>query len=207
MRILILLMVCWPILAQAQYGIRGSFLTYDRLSKGAHTYGSVGVDLDVSDRTSIGADFLFRLNLFGETELSDYVQYAGYSVDYILTPRSTQFLLRSSYFFSDDRGFYVSSSFGVRKVSAEVIPSTYDPTGFNQLPAWVVRETAETTLFPIGLRFGVRGELDGWYGDLFVGVGYMLGERNLFKAPYLEAKDREIAGLSIQAGYALGIGW
>lgn len=93
---------------------------------------------------------------------------------------------RSAYHFSDntDASFYFGPTVGVRKVD----------------------DRERTTLFPVGFRMGVRGGLERFYADLYVGGHYNLGagdpvlyERTLY--------PQDILRTSFCAGLDLGWGW
>ena len=62
-------------------------------------------------------------------------------------------------------------------------------------------------IFPIGPRLGFRSELDGYFGDIHVGIGSLLGKGKEKDVPvYLANKDK-LKGFSFQVGYSVGVGW
>lgn len=190
--------------SNAQWGIRATILHFETLTpRGTFSFLG-GLDHDLTDRTAMGLDFTVGVDLFG-TGASTQTEYAGYSVDYILTQKSMGLTYRSMYFFADNDGgaaFYAGPFIGFRQVTYEVSPTTYS---YDE-PSWSRHETGSTTMFPIGMRMGFRGPLDGFSGDIYVGFGFMAGGSDPVKAPYLDSKDR-LSRTILQAGYTMGIGW
>lgn len=209
MRTILTALAILPLMANAQWGIRGTILHYDRFIPKYHMNLLFGLDCDVSDRTSLGLEHSFTIGLFnGEDATSNYTYYDDYSVSYIYDARSSVTQLRSSYFLTDNgnAGAYVATTIGIRMVELEVDPyEVYDSYGRSD-PSWAVRETATATLIPIGVRLGFRSGLEGFYQDIYAGVGLTLGDRELVSAPYAE-EDLTMKSLFIQLGYAWGIGW
>ncbi|MFT3884740.1 MAG: hypothetical protein QM724_04725 [Flavobacteriales bacterium] len=63
-------------------------------------------------------------------------------------------------------------------------------------------------MVPIGLRIGIRSDLDGFYGDFYFGVGYQLGGGDaLLPQPELSEVPSTLANLTWTLGYAFGFGW
>ena len=61
-------------------------------------------------------------------------------------------------------------------------------------------EAYARTQFPIGVRAGVRGSLDGGFGELFTQFGYAIGNGTL-------SEDVRTNPLSISIGLCYGTGW
>lgn len=201
------MLLCGLPASHAQWGVRATVLHFETLTpRGTFSFLG-GLDHDITDRTAMGLDFTIGVDLFG-TDASEQTEYDGYTVDYILTQRSMGVTYRSMYFFSDNDGgaaFYAGPFVGFRQVSYEVEPTTYSYYSYDE-PGWSRRETGSTTMFPLGLRMGFRGPLDGFSGDIYVGFGFLAGGSDPVKAPYLDSKDR-ISRTILQAGYTMGIGW
>ena len=201
-------MLCGALPAiMAQWGIRATILHFETLTPSGTFSFLAGLDHDLTDRTAMGLDFTMGVDLFG-TGAPEQTEYAGYSVDYILTQKSMGLTYRSMYFFSDNDGgaaFYAGPFVGFRQVTYEVDPTAYS-YNFLDDPSWSRRETGSTTMFPIGMRMGFRSPLDGYSGDIYVGFGFIAGGADPIKAPYLEDKDR-LSRTFLQAGYTVGIGW
>jgi hypothetical protein len=169
----------------------------------------LGLDHDPTDRTSIGLDFISHIDLFGEAaDRSESTSYGAYTVSYN-TARSVKGLqLRSNYFISGhgNAGFYMGTYIGFRTISLTVDPFVYTTGIVTTTPNWARRTTTDAMVFPIGLRWGLRSEMDTWYQDIYFAMGFQAGGGNTDQPPFLVAKDK-IKGFSIQAGYALGFGW
>jgi hypothetical protein len=195
----------------AQMGLRISPLNYENVEKGANTSFIVGMDMDISDRTAMAADFGFGFDLYGVAQTaSETYLYDGYQVTVSPITRTQALTLRSMYFLSDmTSGSYIATSLGFRTVRLQLDPSVWDPNGSfgTPLPAWAGSSESKITLTQLGLRFGLRSELEGFYGDLYVGFGVNLGELDGLLPVYLRSSDWALSRAYVQAGYSFGIGW
>lgn len=95
---------------------------------------------------------------------------------------------RSAYHFNDNSStsFYMGPTLGVRR-------STYEEGA---------------TMLPVGLRMGVRGGLERWYGDLFAGFQFM----PILSGYYYEEGDYTVKRTTslpatIYVGVDVGFGW
>ncbi|MCU0318704.1 MAG: hypothetical protein MUE88_01295 [Flavobacteriales bacterium] len=204
--------VLWSLLStHAQMGLRISPLNYENVEKGANMGFVFGADADLSDRTAMAFDYGFAFDLFGDgSNTRESLSYDGYQVDVSTITRTRNFTLRSLYFFSDMAGGpYIATSIGIRTVILELDPSVWDTNssfGF-PAPAWARATESKTTLTQLGLRVGSRSELDGYYGEFYIGVGVNLGELDGMLPPYMAASDWSLSRTYFQAGYSFGIGW
>ncbi len=176
----ILILLCSVGFANAQTGIRFTFLDFDQISTNWRPDILVGFDKNLGDRLSIGVDVVkgFR---FDQND-DDFYAMNTWGIQY-----------RSQYFFGSS--VYIGSTIGFRRIALSVNP---DPFGtyysvYGTSPAFI--PTRDLTIVPVGIRLGLRSELDGWYQDLYAGVGYNLN------AP------TELSSAWINLGYAFGIGW
>lgn len=197
--------------SHAQMGVRVSPLNYENVEKGANMGFVFGADADISDRTAMAFDYGFAIDLFGDgSNTRESFAYDGYQVDVSTITRSRNFTLRSLYFLTDMAGGpYIATSVGIRTVILELDPSVWDTNssiGF-PAPSWARATERKTTLTQLGLRVGSRSELDGYYGEFYIGVGVNLGELDGLLPPYMVASDWALSRTYFQAGYAFGIGW
>lgn len=104
-------------------------------------------------------------------------------------------IYHASYFTPDNgtTAFYVGSFLGIQRLSGTVSRSSSN---------WNVDEETgySRTQFPVGLRLGVRGPLDGNFAELFGQFGYVLGNGTL-------AGDMRTNPLCISIGFCYGTGW
>lgn len=159
--------------AVGQWGIRTGF-GVEWLGKPLAAQWVIGVDRDVSGRSGVGLDLLWGVNIYGTGGYQDMVTTGNTYVNYVLEPRVRGLQLRSFYFLSDDSyGAYVGSYVGFRNVKRNLrISPENDPF----TPGNADRDhVLSNVVIPVGLRIGLRGELDGWYQDLYVGIGYVVG--------------------------------
>ncbi len=194
--------------AHAQWGIRGTVIHYERMTPRVQGNWLVGIDRDVSERTSIGLDLIGHLNFLDDGKSGSAV-YDGHHVYYYVVRKSFGLQYRSIFFLSDQaRGAYIGTQVGFRSITRIFNPSASPiNSGTGTTPAWDRQTTVQETVIPLSFRLGLRGELDGWFGDLYMAVGTQLGtDRTASLAPYAEARDR-LAGFTFQVGYAIGVGW
>lgn len=109
-----------------------------------------------------------------------------------------------------DGGFYVGSFIGVRRARQTYeLSYAFSPTTYvSGNGPFEERTVVDQTVFPIGLRCGVRGPIEGFLSDLYVQLGYQIGAgapstpRN-----YLRSDLRDTNGLVLTLGFAYGVGW
>lgn len=209
----LLLMVAVSLIAtaHAQMGLRFSPLNYENVETGVNTGFIFGADVDISDRTAMAFDYGFGFDLYGTgSNSSESFSYNGYQIDVIPINRTQAFTLRSLYFLSDMAGGpFIATSIGIRTVTLELDPSVWDPNSSfgSPLPTWARATESKTTLTQLGLRLGTRSELDGFYGELYVGFGVNLGELDGMLPVYMINSEWALSRAYFQAGYSLGIGW
>ncbi len=117
--------------------------------------------------------------------------------------RSYEGIYSAKYFFSDNEGTtgYIGSFIGVQSLKAEVTDHVLGSNGYS-IPRTV---EASKIQVPIGIRVGLRGGLDGYFGELFVQAGYALGNGILYKADGDIVKTTPLY-FSV-GGSFLGFGW
>jgi len=195
----------------AQWGVRATTLHFEQQTGRSGLNWLLGLDHDPTDRTSIGLDFISHINLFGETaDRSEPTEYGGYEVLYNVARSVKGLQFRSTYFLSGhgNAGFYMGTYAGFRSIALQVDPNVYNTSTVAPVPNWARRTTTSSMVFPVGLRWGLRSEMDEWYQDIYFAMGVQLGSgsANATLPPFLIAKD-ELKAFSIQVGYVLGFGW
>ena len=216
-------------ISNAQTGIHVSFLHYERLMPRGTLNLVLGVDRDVSPKSGFAIDFnagyggsnVFRaFNLFdyGSSSGNEGFEYAGYFgssrslLRYKTHVSSFGLTYRSLFFVTGQKnaGFYLGPFIGFRYVHQKVTTEVTlpDPYGYNSSFNWIpyIPSTVNSVVVPIGLRFGLRSGLPGFLGDLFFGVGYQAGNKDIKEAPYLTKKD-QLSPLFMQFGFSMGGGW
>ncbi len=195
----------------AQWGIQAA-IHHERMTGRHGLHWMAGFGFDASDRTSIGLDLVGHLSFEPSESYVEDVIYNGYNVSYSLSRNVIGLQYRSTYFLrNDNSGAYLGPYLGFRRFDREVLVlNTYSNSvglGSSVDPSWARTYRTTAMLFPVGMRFGIRSEMDGWYGDLYVGLGLQLGSvKETNAAPFLDEKD-ELKGFSFQVGYAIGMGW
>jgi hypothetical protein len=142
------------------------------------TFG-LGVQRDFDRRIGMGVDLFYSA---GEQ----------YSVN------ALEFIYSAKYFTSSNEytSFYVGSLLGVQLLSG----SGYGISGSNNGSVEVSH-----VQIPVGLRAGLRGGLDGYFGELFVQGGYAIGNGELYRN---SAGSVNSAPLYFMVGLSfLGFGW
>ncbi len=181
----------------------------------------MGFDHDLGDHlaVSLEATVLWRniLNSDPKEEhglTPDGLDYEGWNASFMQDTRSWGLTYRTAYFFSgnSDGGVYLGSVIGIRHIARTIVindqnywgswPQTVSDPPFKQ------KYTAEKKVIPVGLRFGYRSVLDGFYLDAYFGLGYQIGGgKNLFAQPEMADAPTTLAGLTYTLGLAYGIGW
>lgn len=199
-------------IAEAQWGTQATALHYERLTGRNGMNWTAGISRDVSERSTIGIDLIGQLNIFESENSYKDVAYAGYMVNYTASRKVIGLQYRSTFFVGrNNSGFYLGPYVGFRSVSRPIQLQYVYPTSNSgpgpDTPSWARSSTTNAMIFPIGLRMGVRSEMDGFFGDLYMAIGTQVGAGNEKKVPeYISEKD-ELKGFSFQVGYAIGIGW
>lgn len=197
-----------PITSMAQMGIRYG-IQHEKVTAadlGTSLNLLVGWDYDLNDRLSGGLDvssdmrwdpeYIMPVSTVGNTDYTERVKFIG--VQY-----------RSQYHFMDNDGtsLYLGPTIGLRAVR-QMIQYSEETNSSTWGTSYVQREKKGTgMLFPLGLRIGVRGALDGGYADLYVAVGTNLGSNKpICDLPFLVEESMPNKTF-FQAGFAYGLGW
>ncbi|HEY0976635.1 MAG TPA: hypothetical protein VGE21_04125 [Flavobacteriales bacterium] len=202
--------------AQAN-GVRGIFPHFDKTFTDISAFKRWGVGIGYDHQTAgpiaFGVEFQAPvLDLEGDGPYGDTRSFShqGYEASYYSKLSSWTVLYRASYFVSNDgSGFYVGSFLGVRHVKETLTLShvegpnyVYDQGPFKGL------EECKGLVFPLGIRFGVRGEMDGWYQDLYFQLGYQIGGGELsYASSFMDRNAPQLSGITYGLGYAFGVGW
>lgn len=199
--LLLPLLLITSVHACAQTGIRAG-LDYESIMRKYHLNFLAGVDRDVNDRISLGLDVLLGLKM-NEQDFS----YTTGTNTYSLSRSSIGLQYRSMYFFGGTG--YIASTIGFRTLKMELLLDetvtgpfgTYSYLGVRRVPI-------TTTIIPIGIRLGLRGELDGFYQDLYVNLGYNIGSaKDIFPAGVELRKEHALSKVWISVGYAMAVGF
>lgn len=173
--------------------------------------GGMGYEHQTRNGLTFGVDAAFTLfDLGSDIGGTRPASYMGYTAEYQVRPRSWAMTYRAVYHLNNDgTGFYMGSFLGVRQarqqLELEYVLSDYSSDGERY---FAQRAEATRTVFPIGIRLGVSGEMDGWYGDLYAQIGYQIGGGDMdFAHPYLAEAAHPLTGFTYTLGYAWGIGW
>jgi len=172
-------------------------------------------DFDEHIGMSLEASFLvrgwFRSDI-GSNE-DDQLEYAGWYAYWQDTRKAWTLSYRTSYFFSGSSSgsAYMGSFIGVRGLKREVeITDQYEQNGWTGSSdgPFASRYSGDAMVFPVGLRFGYRGPLDGSYYDLYGGLGYQLaGGENLIPRAELADGPFTTRTFTWHIGLSYGVGW
>ncbi|HRH36739.1 MAG TPA: hypothetical protein PK760_00245, partial [Flavobacteriales bacterium] len=119
---------------------------------------------------------------------------------------SSGLLLRSQYFLSDDGGgVYLGPFIGYRSIALKTVVNSSYSYPYTNSP-WEGSHSYQATVVPLGLRFGVRSELDGFFMDYYFGLGTNIGHSSALDLPYAGNKGI-VRSTYLQFGLSYGIGW
>lgn len=168
---------------------------------------SVGWDFDHNDRFSGGLDFVMDMNW--RQGYDSYYYGSGQIGDYEEKVKAVGLQYRSQYHFMDNDGtsLYLGSTVGFRMVRQLIEYQELVAVPFGSDYYRTRNNEGTGVLVPIGLRLGVRGPLDGGYGDAYVCLGYNAGSSDPFSPLSFLKEESMPSALMLQVGLAYGIGW
>lgn len=192
----------------AQMGVRLGF-QHERVTgvnSGADWHVLLGWDYDLNDRLSGGLDFSTDTNWEEEYTMPPSLTGNQY---YTERTKVMGVQFRSQYHFSDNDGtsLYLGPTLGLRLVK-QMVQYTDEVSSGGWSHSYTQRTKEDNAvLFPIGMRLGVRGALDGGYADLYVAIGANIGSNEpICDLPFL-AEESMPKKMFLQAGISYGIGW
>lgn len=200
-------------------GIRFIFPEFGNSMKGYPGFrnwrGGVGFERRTADGLGFGLDAsidLFSLSIDGEGYNLPSIQVGNDRFTYHEKVRDWALIYRSSYYFGREDGFYLGTFFGVRGIRQKLTQTSSSYYySWGSPPSTVVLPTkvdVNGLVFPVGVRFGVSSEMDGWFQDLYFQMGTQLGAGpKAINVPELEAAASKKAGFMFLLGYAFGVGW
>jgi len=181
-------------------------------------YFTIGYDQNLGEKISISLTYNLGFPPSNDVELTYGFPSADgnvqFSVNHICT--WNEFSFTSKYFFRDnsDGSFYSSSGVSLLKAKNEYEVtslsvdgnSTY--TNYGDLSEGTYDQ--DITLIPLFLNFGYRGEFEGWYFDVYAGMGILPFGANPDVEPAALANrgvETRFAPVSFQFGITYGISW
>lgn len=201
----------------AQWGVRATFLQFDRMSSVETMVKlqlGVGIDIDTGPRTGLGLDVFFDPGLSAmvwEPRDVFLVRSTGARIAYSRTVVTYGCRLRSLYFFTDNDAAapYVGVTAGVRSYMLDLSGGL--PADGSTLPiGYSTRASMQRTMVPVGLLIGVRDELASSYVDLHFSIGYQIGGGgSMFDGPGIYYVDPPLLGNQRELrmhGFTLGFG-
>jgi hypothetical protein len=213
--LLVLALLCTGAIGQSN-GVRFIFPEFTKVYAGKSMWSSyqlgMGYDHDFNDRISMGFDVTLDLQRAPEDGYDVEVNYAGYTASYQVADKLFSVMYRTAYAFSDNDGssFYLGSYIGYRSFKQLLALSYVDNTTgtVNGNGPFATDVEGAKALFPLGLRFGMRGSLEGGFADLYTQLGYTIGGgASAFSQPYFTGEEFDLSSMSFTLGLAYGFGW
>lgn len=141
---------------------------------GQYYHFGFGYDKDLEEYLSMAVELMFSQGMFGGRNAAITMQYRS------------AFHLQSN----QQSSAYIGPLVAFRMVDV----TTYENK--------VLREESKT-VFPLGLRMGVRGDLRGFYADLYASVVFQIGGEELTStSTYVPPVP-----ITYAIGFDMGIGW
>ena len=206
--------------ANAQ-GISGRLIDYSTfISKGGYSGLSWGIGYEQNVTKHLALSLSYNSS-WGHTddETSEYSyddgSGYGYTFTYFQDFTWHEFAYESKYFFdgNDDNSMYLSSGIAYREVShlttidnVWVDPGYYDV--YDALAQTYYR--VNFSCVPITIKWGERGEMDGLFTDVYVGVTFIPGASGKLPGTYTfftGKTEQKVNTISFCAGLKIGIGW
>ena len=210
-----------------------NFASYAKLSLTSQGYMGMGYERNVGDyitlKVEVNKGFQLTYKL-GAGELGDftgqnysnvsvYDSSTGYSDSYPYhwTAPFFEINYQSKFFFrgNDRTGAYMAMGIGFRTVTEELhLGTASDDYISDDLPADLKHLDGykeKFTIIPLLLRFGIRGNLEGFYPDLSMGIGYNIAHDKKVTDGTITNKYHmsvpTLTGFSMTGSIAFGIGW
>jgi hypothetical protein len=165
----------------------------------------IGFSKHIAKRLAYGFELTFVVRTLSSDDY-DFatIRYKGVTTRQGTTRSGLSFVYNTAYFLTDPNHFapYIGTTLGLFKVAREMrVEEPYEPDP----DLWKRRYEESATLFPIGLRFGLRSPMNGAYVDLYGGVGYLIGgDKDLFEQPELAGAGGHIDKLTWSISIAVG---
>lgn len=189
---------------------------YESVFKGD---GFAPVAFRVAYERLLGQDMMFALDahvlyrsILGLAPMSggDALTCNGWSAGYEKDLREWGLTYRTGYYFTGDNelGICIGTSVGFRRIVREItVHDAYNPSWAAGASPFRSTYVAEKTVFPIGLRLGLRGAyLYGVESDLYFGVSYQIGGgKRLSTEPELVDAPLTLAPITYTMGFAWNI--
>lgn len=194
-----------PLPLYAQMGFAFIPVAFDRVSNVEFPmkyHFGMALDFDTGPRTGIGLDFTIDPGLITTGAMYAPIEtssISGSSTRYQYSSSSFALVLRSMYFFTDNHKAapYMAICAGMRNYAIELIRDpANDFSDYGTDPyAFPNKLTEERMVFPVGLRFGVRGDLPKAFADVNFRLGYLIGGGGLlFNEPYALTREGTLGG-------------
>lgn len=182
--------------------------------------GFAPVALRVAYERLMGQDMMFGVDahilyrsIFGLAPIDgdEALTYKGWTAGYQKNLREWGLTYRTGYYFTGDNelGISIGTTIGFRRIVREItVNDGYNPNVWSS-GASPFRSTyvAEKTVFPVGLRLGLRGAyLYGVESDFYFGASYQIGGGNSMSTePELVDAPLTLAGITYTMGFAWNI--
>ncbi len=173
----------------------------------------MGFDHDFNDRISMGVDAVMDLQRATESGTTVDIQYAGYTASYQMADRLFSITYRTAYAFSDNDGTsaYIGTFLGFRSFKQLLDLNYVDSNTGGWVSGngpFVQSAEGKKAIFPVGLRLGVRGSLEGGFADLYTQLGYNIGGGDdAFTEAYFTGEEFDLTSMAFTLGLAYGFGW
>ena len=128
----------------------------------------------------------------------------SYNFAFDETAKANEFIYSARYFFSDndESAVYAGTFIGVQSMKSQV--TEYFPSSTGGYSSSRNFEATKLQV-PIGVQLGVRGGLDGYFGELFVQTGYAIGNGILYS---INTETATTTPLYFGIGFSfIGFGW
>lgn len=169
-----------------------------------------GVDHSLNDRLSLGLDVLLDLSSSDYSTSQDIQVTSGaYVATYGMITKVTAVTYRAVYAFSDndETHVYLGSSIGYRRLNQTLLLGYVDGPTYDNGP-FPESAVGSVSLFPVGLRMGLTGDMEGSYADLYISAMYGIGSnKSAFSGSYFSGDQFKPASFILSIGFAYGIGW
>lgn len=203
--------------------IKFEYLGYSGLADGYAKSGRVGIgyDQNVGTKVSLALTFHYYYDLaadgvsprfldFNDNEYGHVRMSFGENADAFSLTYSSKFYFKEV----SDRGLYCSAELGIMKTTLSYTP--YNLSADNRIlyDYKGVQSEVETSiskiLMPLSFNLGYRGDVDGAYGEYYIGITTLPlgnGDSSFPSALREHGFGSRYTKFALQFGFCAGIGW
>jgi hypothetical protein len=197
-------------------GVRVTYIGYNSFEsmpgKEFMNYG-LGYEQNLASHIAVSLEY-FKSYGLGDETWGEYSNADANSNDFIYIFKAPwrEFTYTSKFFFSgnDVKSAYLATGIGYRQIDFSMSTQNYNSSSPDAEAISRGAPLQRITMVPIYLKIGSRGEIDGWFGDYFIGLNFNPGAGNQKSGNQTIdnlLNEKYFRTFSFTFGLAFGLGW